>query len=117
MNIRYIVGCMVSIGLVTLIACQQKKPTMELSMVQHAYTLDDIIRLFPKKAEDIEQLTQQYMKTARVEIKNFIALPKEQWTFKTVAQEFDRMSSLSDIVIFHNVISVLEMLHPSITPL
>lgn len=109
---KYGIFLLLCAGIVSLIACKQKKPEMGCPMKNRAYTLDGIVSLFPKTVEEIDQLKQQYITSLRSDINALIAVPFDQRSFQTIAQRLDYISSLSDLVLFHNVLSVLEMLSP-----
>jgi len=109
---RYIVPLLLLVCVITLMACMQSQQDTEMSMKNRAYTIDDIVSLFPKTPQEIETLTQKYISTLRADMQQLLAVPLEQRSFETVAQAFDRLCVLSDLSIFHNTISIIEMLHP-----
>lgn len=100
------------LGIVTLIACKQKKIDMEIPMKQRAYTIDGIISLLPTSSKEINTYAKQYMDATHTDIQNLINTSPSEYSFASIAQKLDYLCTLSDLVIFNNAISILEMLHP-----
>jgi len=72
----------------------------------------DIIKLFPKNPDEINNLVKKYITQTKNKIEKIIVLDQEERTYKNTAQELDNLSSIDNISIFFSTLSALEMLSP-----
>jgi len=75
-------------------------------------TKDDIAKLFPKSAEEIVNLTAQYIKEAQEEINKIIAIDSQRRTYKNTVLALDRASSFGNLMLLLNSLYILEMVSP-----
>lgn len=68
---------------------------------------DDVIALFPKTGNEINQIIERSMKEARELIERIIAIPNEQRTFENTALALDRVR-LSRLFLIEQVLGVLK---------
>jgi len=73
----------------------------------------DLVRFFPKTAEEIYIRVDQYMQEVQEVINKIIALKPEERSFETVALAFDRVSYFSNLKIFLDSLEALEMVSPN----
>jgi len=72
----------------------------------------DIINLFPKSADEIENLVETYIAEAQEAIDKIIALPKEDRTYENTAKPLDELFSYNNLAILSSGLGALEMLSP-----
>jgi thimet oligopeptidase len=77
-----------------------------------AHRLEDIVTLFTTTPEQIKQNTKTYLIDARAQLDAYIALPDQERTFANSILALDRMIGLSDLALYHRVLSTLEYLSP-----
>jgi thimet oligopeptidase len=75
-------------------------------------TVKEIVRLFPKKAGNIEKRAKNYIKQAKKRCKEIIAVPADQRTYTNTVRPFDNVLGVSDFAVFARTMELLEMVSP-----
>ncbi|MCX5925703.1 MAG: M3 family metallopeptidase, partial [Candidatus Dependentiae bacterium] len=111
--------CIVSLASVILVGaglCMKKQymdtPTIKTELVKNIKTVEDLVKLFPTSAAQIDAIIDFYIKNTQKEIQAIIDVPANKRTFANTAFALDRVSSFSDLPIAINAISMLENLSP-----
>lgn len=91
--------------------CSKRKKAKEIGMY-NIYSTSDVISLFPKTSQEIEQLAQTALEKAQAKVDAIIAIPDEDRTYANTAQAFDELCVLSHLSIAGNTIQTLELVSP-----
>lgn len=72
-------------------------------------SVEDVVQLFAHDAHSIERCTQEYIKDAQQQLDAIIAISDDKRTWHNTAYALDRLIGASDLTIFMNAVSFLEM--------
>lgn len=72
----------------------------------------DLVRLFPKSVNIIEQQTKTYKRAIKKHIKRVLDIADEDRTFENTIKALDNVLSLSDLAIFAQAVQLIDLLHP-----
>lgn len=94
------------------VACQAIDCSIKTDLVHNLRTVQDVIDLFPRSAQEIREMARLHMQTMQRDIDALIALPDQERTFENTARELDRIGSFSDLPIALQAIYILEYVSP-----
>lgn len=86
----YLIVLVVGLGLFMIPHCLGKK---KFDFIPRIEKVEDIQKLFPTSASEINQLVDNTINEAKKQIKALIALPENERSFETVARALDTISS------------------------
>lgn len=93
-----------------IVFCAKRKEIKK--MLCEVQTADDVRKLFPKSAQEIAMLTDQYIQEAQDDVTKIIQIPGEARTFENTAKALDEIEGLSNAVLHAYISEILEMTSP-----
>lgn len=82
------------------------------SMLSQIKDKNDVQKLFPKTASQINDLTKKFISDAQVQIDNIIKIEPEKRNLENTAKAIDNLMAKSDLKIFSHCVHTLEMVSP-----
>ena len=80
-----------------------------LHLIENVHDVKD---LFPTSAQEIGELSGQYINEAQAIIDAIIAIPQEQRTYANTIKELDNLESLSNLAILGSLAEVVQYTNP-----
>jgi thimet oligopeptidase len=84
----------------------------EGKMVDRVYTVAEAVKLFDLSVEDIQKNTEKYVQELKKQVDAICSLESPQRTYENTFGALDSLMAVSDIAIFQNICSTLEMVSP-----
>jgi thimet oligopeptidase len=81
---------------------------VKTDLARNLRTVQDVIDLFPRTVEEIQEMAKQHMRATTAAIDALTAIPDHERTFDNTARELDRIVSFSDLRIAMQAIDVIE---------
>lgn len=78
-------------------------------------TINDIKKLFPRDAHEIDQRVDYAIEQARIHINKILAIEDNLRTYDNTVAEFDKLTSLSHLAIANSIISAMSQVSPDAT--
>jgi thimet oligopeptidase len=94
------------------VGCQTAGGAVKTDLVHNLHTVQDVVGLFPRSVQEIQQAAAQHMRSTQAAIDALIAIPDQERTFENTARELDRIGSFSDLPIALQAIYILEYVSP-----
>jgi len=91
---------------------ERKTEIKEEKMTVQIKNVDDLVALFPKTPQEIEEKTERYIEQLKNAIKDIITIPDEKRTYKNTAQALDLAVALSHFLALEAACAVLKEVSP-----
>lgn len=99
-------------SLVTFLVCYELLNASSVRELKDIMNIVDVVRLFPRSVNIIEQQLKVYKRAVKKNIKHILDIPDQERTFENSIKALDNIFSLSDLAIFTQVMELLGLLHP-----